>query len=738
MVQIGSPPADEMRAVHPEQAPDRARAAWLEPGAVLVLFGALSLAWTWPLADVSGRVLPSDLGDPLLNTWILGWVAERALHGFRGLWNAPVFLPYPDTLAYSEHLLGILPFSGPVAWLTGNPIAAYNAAFLASYVLAGAGMYVLARSLCGRGDAALLAALAFAFSPYRALQAPHLQVLMSGWMPLAVWALHRYLRAPSVWMLLALTVTFLLQALSNGYLLYYLPVALVVVALRDFPWRARVRRRVLAGLMVAAALALAALAPVASVYYRVRREQGLVRSTTEIVSFSAEPASYLRASNSLKLWGPILGRRTDTEDTLFPGAVILVLAATALVTWRRGRSRHAATYVLVAATAAALSFGPRIVVGRHVITEYGPYAWLTAIVPGLNGLRVPARLGLVVMLALAVLGAIGASRVLPRLPARVRRAAVAVLSALILAEGFSGAITLRAVSPLGRPSDRAAFAWLQQQPPGGVLALPVGSATSGEVTLHQQYATLIHRHPLVHGFSGYQSPISEFLAGPYAEPFSSLDGLPAVLDALQGLGVRYILLNEADYLNGALASRTLEALAAAGDRFVLQSRLGGTWVFVLRTAATLPATDITALSAVPPAAFAATSSHEPARLSFAFDGDLESRWLSAVPQQGDEWISLRFDRPRDVAVVRLVIGRRSFFDYPRELVVECSEDGTSFREVFRGAILKDLWRGLLRSPSFPPADVGLPPNRTRVLRLRQVGRARTPYWSIHELTIFER
>jgi hypothetical protein len=684
------------------------------------------------------RVLPSDLGDPLLNTWILAWGADRAAHGFHGLWNAPIFFPYLNTLAYSEHLLGVLPFTAPVQWLTRNPVAAYNFAFLFSYVLAGTGMYVLARSVCGRRDAALLAALTFAFSPYRTLQEPHLQVLMSGWMPLALWALHRYLESLSARMLALLVVAFLFQALSNGYLLYYLPVALVVVALRDFPWRTRARWQAFAGLAVAAALVLAALAPVASVYYQVRREQGLRRSAAEMAFFSADAGSYLRAPNRLRLWGPVLGQPADTEGTLFPGATILVLAATTLVTWRAGRSRHAVTYALVAAVAFVLSLGPRLSFGRHLLTEHGPYAWLAAIVPGLDGLRVPARLGLVVILALAVLAAIGASLVLQRLSGWSRRAAVALLGIVILTEGFGGPMRIVPFSPQGRPTNRTAYDWLKRQPPGALLTLPVGNAGTTEATLAQQYATLIHRHPLVNGFSGYQSPIAEFMTGPYAQPFLTLEDLPAALDFLRAINARYILLNEADYLDGALARATLDAFSALSDRFVLQARLGGAWVFTLRAAASPPAPDAPVLTIVPPAAFRAAASHEPARLPLAFDGDVESRWLSGQPQSGSEWISLSFDRPRDIAIVRLVIGRWSFFNYPRELVVESSESGTEFRELYRGAVLKDLCLGLLRSPAFPAADIALPQNRTLILRLRQTGHATTPYWSIHELTIFER
>ena len=494
-MRTGSPPVAQAQGRGPEKTPGRARATWLELAAVILLFAALSVAWTWPLAAVLGRVLPSDLGDPLLNTWILGWVTDRASHGFRDLWNAPIFFPYLNTLAYSEHLLGFLPITLPVHWLTHNPVTAYDVAFLVSYVLAGTGMYVLARSVCGRRDAALLAALAFAFSPYRSLQGPHLQTLMSGWMPIALWALHRYLGGLSLRMLAVLVAAFLLQALSNGYLLYYLPVALVVVALRDFPWRTRARWRALAGLVLAAALALAALAPVASVYYQVRREQGLVRSTAEMATYSAEPASYVRASNSLRLWGPVLGQPADTEATLFPGAVILVLAAMALVTWRRGYSRHTVTYALVAATAVVLSFGPQIVVGRRLITEHGPYAWLVAVVPGLDGLRVPARLGLVVILALAVLAAIGASRVLQRLRGWAGWATTAVVGVLILAEGFGGTLSLPAFSAHGRAANRTAYGWLERQPPGALLTLPIGHAGTSETKMGQQYRHAPPRSP---------------------------------------------------------------------------------------------------------------------------------------------------------------------------------------------------------------------------------------------------
>jgi uncharacterized membrane protein len=202
-----------------------------EACAVIGGFVALTLAMTYPVVTHMTTALPNDLGDPLLNAWILAWDSDRMLHGLRGLWQAPVFYPYADTLAYSEHLLGIAVIFAPVQWLFGNFLLTYNVAFLFAYVLAGCGTYLLVKSLTGNRWAAWIAGIAFAFCPYRAAQIPHLQMLTSGWMPLGLWALHRYFAQGSRRALLGFSAAFLLQALSNGYSLYFfaVPVAVIVV-----------------------------------------------------------------------------------------------------------------------------------------------------------------------------------------------------------------------------------------------------------------------------------------------------------------------------------------------------------------------------------------------------------------------------------------------------------------------------------------------------------------------------
>jgi len=66
-------------------------------GAVVLLFGALAVVWTWPLALHATTHLPlgteSSATVPLFNLWTLRWNADRLAHGYAGYWDAPIFFP---------------------------------------------------------------------------------------------------------------------------------------------------------------------------------------------------------------------------------------------------------------------------------------------------------------------------------------------------------------------------------------------------------------------------------------------------------------------------------------------------------------------------------------------------------------------------------------------------------------------------------------------------------------------
>lgn len=771
---------------------------WRELTLVLSGFTTLALGMTYPLMRHSAAALPSDLGDPLLNTWILAWDANHLLHGLRGLWDTPNFYPYRHTLAFSEHLLGIALLAAPLQWASQNPVLAYNAGFLLSFVIAGSGMYLLARSLCGRPDVAILAGLVYAFCPYRMAQLSRLQVLMSGWMPIALWAWHRYFASWSWRTLLVFVGAFLIQALSNGYFFYFLALPVGLVALYEICQRRPPWRVLGAHFTLAAALILIVLAPVGAAYFQLRR-QGFVRAFDEIKYYSADMGSYLRADDSIRIWRGRLPGVATLEGDLFPGLTVLLLAGA--TTWPRRPRREdsepqawrshlvwrvlvpglAAAYLAVAAAfgrvetpAAPLALAlltlrlivpvPNTVAGLYAriaalgcilslgpqprgwggpLVAGGPYLWLMRWVPGFDGLRVPARFAMVVVLGLAVLGAFGAARLLARLPTRARRVALLALGSAILAEGYGGPIEMIPVErgiPVG---DRAAYAWLREAAPGAVCEFPIQRPLSfsrlvypiregsGYLNTRYQYRTLIHGHPIVNGFSGYEPPFNVVFRRVVEE-----EPLSHALEMLRAVGVRYLVLHPPESSTQPLARVTSEALYAAKDQVVERRAFGDTFVFQLAKAFEPQQREV-GLRPIAPETFRATASHGAIRLRRAFDGNLDTRWLSEGHQAGREWIRIEFDRPRDVARIRLEQGN-SLSDYPRELLVESSSGDRMSTCLYQGRVLPQLARGLVRDPRTVPIDIWLPPNRTTILWLRQTGTTRVWYWSIDELTLWER
>src|SRR5215510_2646576 len=203
----------------------------------LAAYAVIAVAITWPLAKGLARDVAWDLGDSVLNMWILAWDCEQfraILTGhvshLRTFFDANIFHPALLTLAYSEHLVPQALQIFPIYALTENPILCYNLLFLSTFVLSGLGMFLFVRELTGSVVAAFVAGLLFAFAPYRIPQSSHLQVLSSQWMPFALYGFRRYFDRGRPRALIGATAAVVLQGLSSGYyLLYFSPFALAYV-----------------------------------------------------------------------------------------------------------------------------------------------------------------------------------------------------------------------------------------------------------------------------------------------------------------------------------------------------------------------------------------------------------------------------------------------------------------------------------------------------------------------------
>jgi hypothetical protein len=719
----------------PEARPLR----WTEVCAAAFLFAIQSLVSTLPLAQHPTRTLPSDVLDTLLNTWIVSWDASRLPHALQGVWNTPIYFPYPRTLAFSENLFGVAFPVAPVYWITGNPVLTYNVAFVCAFTLSGTGMYLLARDLTGSRAAAAIAGAYYAFCPFRMAQAQlaHIQMLAVGWLPIALYAMHRYFRLFRRRWLALFAAASCLQVLSNTYVAYFMlvPIGVVTVCLA---WQSRAQmRRWSFDLAAALVVILAVLAPVALQYYRVRVDNQQIRSAGEIESGGADlRAFFVPDSGVWRRWlpmpKPIFG---ETEKELFPGLIGPALAAIGCVAARRRRrvSEWAMVYSAIAVAGFLLSLGPLVRIWGVVVTHHGPYDWLQHVLPGMSGMRAPSRFVVIAILGLSVLAGYGASLVLSRVPVRVRPLIVAVLLTGVVADGWAVPMTTVPYESRGRLEDRAIAEWLRAMPPGVVLHLPLMTAQFQE--LHYQYATLFHGHPMINGFTGWASPLQELLRHPRS-PVYDYARYPATVAMLRSLGVRYVFVHPGDYNVTQLADGELKETINGfrrSEQLAGEKRLLDVYAFQL--AAFPPAQIPEPLTPIASTQFGIDVSQQKARAEFLVDGDNDSRWIGS--QDGSSVITARFAAAHDVARVELQMAERSLMEYPRDLQIDAEDRDGGIHTLYRGSPYPEFCAGFLRDRSYPSIRIDLPHNQTIALHLREVA-LYDSWWSVHELRFWQR
>ncbi len=522
----------------------------------------VALVLTWPLALHVGDSLPAGVeGEqtvPLFNLWTLRWNQAQIGDLYRQYWDAPIFHPTPGAFALSEPqpLTGLV--FAPIAWITRNPVLAYNVVLLLVLTLNGLAAARLARRLgAGVGPAALAGVMAQAL-PFVANQLAVLQLTVLFPMFFLLDSVIAWVGrprppdepigdpprpGPRAWAAatgLWLAVTFL----TCGYYGLFSTVVIGGASL------AFVRRDWLSWAWAGqAAIAAAVFAVLALPFLlaQARYTNAYTRSDETIRALSALPVDYARlhpASHGAS-FAPWLADAGGTEHWLYPGTALLVLAiAGGVVATRRAsvpsaaveRSRRRRVLLFLeigVLLALLLSFGLRLASGG-----VGPYVVLRDHVPGFQDLRSPYRFAVLVQVFLVALAALGldglwrAGRRAADAPrsarARLPLGAVAAVAIVVLGvlevSKVPERLLVAPASATTTSTDPSALAdwvtWLRdhrgddRDGDGSVANVPFpadASARAYEPTTRWMIDGLAHGHPLVNGYSGLFPPSYEDL-----------------------------------------------------------------------------------------------------------------------------------------------------------------------------------------------------------------------------------
>ncbi len=379
----------------------------------------------------------------------------------------------------------------------------------------------------------------------------------------------------------------------------HLPLAAVLAnRLLDSASRQRARARL--GLLSATAVACASLLiGLLWPYWVASRELGLHRTVREMLQYAASLASYFASTHTTyAAWLPRALLRP--ENSLFAGFVASVLAILALIALARRLRTGIVPAISVARRAAfagLLALGlAGVVLGEALVWRGGPVAdgrpylpllcilaaiggwlalrrrwrlparfdwrrlplrergWLAAgglslaaslgyvfvplavVLPGLSGMRVPARFYAFASLAIAFLAAQGYDRLRSRIPARLSAQAAAFAGLLALLW-----LDLRPVPPDWPmlPEIPGVYTRVASDPAvHAILELPFATQDDADNIVYLYFQTA-HWKPLVNGYSGFLPP-------GYAERRERLVPFPdaAGLAELRALGVTHIVVHQ--------------------------------------------------------------------------------------------------------------------------------------------------------------------------------------------------
>jgi hypothetical protein len=505
----------------------------------LALVAAVVL--TWPLAAKLGHIA-HDPFDPRFQAWTIDWV-QHALRSPGSLFDANIFAPQPNTLAYSDSLLGIAIPLLPLRWIGVSPIGQLNIALLLGFATSAASGYLFGRTVTRSVAVGSVTAVAFAFGPFGTLSSGALHATAHagvGVAAAAAWWLADRAEGgrPLVWPAVLVAAAVSWQASVSFYPGAYAFSAVVIVLLVRV--RSLGRRGALAALL-AVGTALGVTLLLAIPYFDVRDTQPTFsRTLADLRPFSAD---FGATDPRLTVWGSLLGTGPGWPvygEPAFPGIVLLVLAPFGAVgAWRtQRRGVTAGGALLVGGALLALGAGPT---GWR---RFLPYRLLFEFVPGWEALRATGRAWIVGLLGLGVLAGLGTVVIGRWLAARRgwdARKTVAVVATLatlgVLVEGFAPwddqpDVRISAV-------DEALAA---RREPGGVLYLPAleqgatAEALSGLYQAVNVYGTTAHHRRTPNGYSGFVPPSWRRIS----DEMRSLPDEPA-LDRLRAIGVRFVV-----------------------------------------------------------------------------------------------------------------------------------------------------------------------------------------------------
>ncbi|MEK7502611.1 MAG: hypothetical protein AAB609_03730 [Patescibacteria group bacterium] len=522
-----------------------------------LIFLTASLYITFPLVFHLGS-LATGLGDELVIAWIQNWVIHSLTTNPFSLFEANIYYPFHNSLAFSDlfltsSILSLIPLK-----IIGEPIATVNFTLISSLAMLGFFTYLLIYYLTKDFCISVLGGMLIIFSPAVLDKVVHLQILSIQWVPLSILFFIIFIRTQKTRYLIFSLISFLLQTYNSFLPGYFIAFSLFIISLYSWFYdKKKTKKLITKNNILFIALSITLIIPIVIPYYSVSNEFAYTRDIRDAIHFAIQPEDllYPGSSTRLKDYLYFLPFNQFSQNGEFKpgylGLVLSLLCIFALYYFIRNFKKngfYVRSFITISLLGFILSLGPVLHLGRQTIHEpfpiVLPYTLFYYILPGFQGFRNSSRWEMLFIFGIVVVITLILHNLFKRYSSKRKVIIYLLLFVGIIAE-FSFPMHFEKI--IQRKDFPLVYSWLAITPRDTkIIELPIYNwnmwpGTQNE--LLRQYYSTSHFRKMVNGYTGFSPPPWQNLVVNISKDFPSDN----ITKLLKQLNIDYIVMHKKEY-----------------------------------------------------------------------------------------------------------------------------------------------------------------------------------------------
>jgi len=455
--------------------------------------------------------------DCYLISWIWSWDIHALSTNPLQLFQANIFTPFTNTLAFSETMLGTALIAWPILILSNdNMNLTYNIVILLTFAISGIGMYLLMLYLTKNKLAALISALIYSFAPFKLIHSVGHLHLTGMWLPFVYLYLHKFIRKQT-WKNLIILFTFTILTFLTGFHYFiYLPIVfLVFISSAWLLKKIKLSKKNIIKLIIFIITLVILISPIIIPYLKAKTEYNQIRTIELIEACSPDLIDYLIPPI---LYHKLYSCRANNEINVSFGIIVTTLLILSIIyllkTETKKLNRHLKLNAFIYATtgliAFMISFGFYIqLTSNDNIGILGIYNLFYHLIPGFSGIRATGRYSIFLLISICFF--IGyAINIWDKNNKNIFKKIITIfiIITLMLIEFSSVPAVTFSYNLTSKPQFKL-NQWMKNQPDDNIfIELPIGVDMDSTINydIFNVYNSRYHFKKIINGYSGYYPP----------------------------------------------------------------------------------------------------------------------------------------------------------------------------------------------------------------------------------------